>query len=537
MKTSRFAAVIVAAVATCSAVLPPGASAQQQQEQPRRQPAPPAAPEALDILQDRPDRQQAPASALGPAYESRAAGIALRPPAGSKEIHRASPEEIVEFINDEKAWSLKVSRVTLSQPLPLTKFFQNTVQRPGVLELTAENVRRENPNAEMLRHDVTNAGSNQVGLLAYRAPVGNQRRLFQQALIQSTEQQYYVLAFTSRGAPKGTDDSAPDPLEKEAVDVFNAVLDTVQLLDRSDIRQDQDQRLFRTRAFYVNLSEAKVKKALLPEQYLRLLRDGKDIGYTYAVEEVTKQGGNVGVRVGVRSRTVPDKGLQVDAESWLFSSLDRRHETFTNVAAVGDGTTRTDYSTEVGYSDVEVSRKVDKDAPPDPKNPKQPAVVTSEDHTLSVTRSTKTRNAPPVTRPLPPWYLPQAFGHLLPRLLPTLEPKGYLFATYVSDQQEVMSRYVDIGRETEVALGGTTHRAIPIKDRIGIEGSVTTHYVTPDGRYLGSVNEDSKITILPSDADAIRKIWSNANLTRPDEPPADNARPAPAPAGRRRDVR
>ena len=66
-----------------------------------------------------------------------------------------------------------------------------------------------------------------------------------------------------------------------------------------------------------------------------------------------------------------------------------------------------------------------------------------------------------------------------------------------------------------VTIGGESIRAVPIKDRIGLQGSVTTHYMSLDGKYLGSVNEDSKVTILPTDAATLENIWKDANLTRP----------------------
>jgi hypothetical protein len=56
---------------------------------------------------------------------------------------------------------------------------------------------------------------------------------------------------------------------------------------------------------------------------------------------------------------------------------------------------------------------------------------------------------------------------------------------------------------------------VPVQDRIGLEGSVTTHYLTPEGKYLGCVNEDSKITLLATDAPTLERLWRNANLTRP----------------------
>jgi hypothetical protein len=145
---------------------------------------------------------------------------------------------------------------------------------------------------------------------------------------------------------------------------------------------------------------------------------------------------------------------------------------------------------------------------------------------LNVTHVSKQATAEPVQRTLPVFYIPQALGHLLPRLLPLFEQKGYMFASYVSENREVMSRYVDVEREEQVNLGGKTLRAIPIRDRIGLEGAVTTHYMSPDGAYLGSVNEETKITILPTDRATLLSIWKDADLSRPGDLEEGAAAPA-----------
>src|SRR5205814_8550627 len=123
----------------------------------------------------------------------------------------------------------------------------------------------------------------------------------------------------------------------------------------------------------------------------------------------------------------------------------------------------------------------------------------------------------PKTVQLPPFYLPQAMGHLLPRILPRWDPKSYLFANYVPDLAEVAYRFVDVGPEQEVTLDGQKLHAISIKDRIGLEGSITTHYISPEGKYLGSTNVDSDITILPTDRATLEKVWKDAVLDRPAE--------------------
>jgi hypothetical protein len=177
--------------------------------------------------------------------------------------------------------------------------------------------------------------------------------------------------------------------------------------------------------------------------------------------------------------------------------------------------------TEIGSSDRRVTREADNSdliAKGDANDPNQPKVRIGDVYTMNVQRVGKQAAEAPINRSLPPFYLPQAVGHLLPRLLPRREAKTFLFATYVSDQKEVMLRYVDVGTEQEVDLDGQRVLAVPISDHIGLQGSVTVHYISPEGKYLGSVNHDSKITVLPTDAATLQKMWTNADLSRPRQP-------------------
>jgi hypothetical protein len=45
-----------------------------------------------------------------------------------------------------------------------------------------------------------------------------------------------------------------------------------------------------------------------------------------------------------------------------------------------------------------------------------------------------------------------------------------------------------------------------------VDGAPTLHYLTRDGQWLGSVNEEQKLTVLPSDAETIRMLWKDAKL-------------------------
>ena len=135
-------------------------------------------------------------------------------------------------------------------------------------------------------------------------------------------------------------------------------------------------------AFFVNLTGRQAQRsASIPEQWFRVLKDGKDIGYTYVVEEeaggiphLKHQTGDkeVGCRsteqerdepaecarrhdilIGVRSRMIleatrADKTrgpVQTDSESWLFVAADRRHEDWTRAVVIDDGKSTASSST------------------------------------------------------------------------------------------------------------------------------------------------------------------------------------------------
>jgi hypothetical protein len=504
---------------------------------------------------------------LGEAFESQTAGITFRPPAGGKQIIKSDPDNVVEYVNDDKHWLLKVTRARLSKPMPLQTVKKGAAgEQIGLLEYTVQDVLKTNPKAEVLRQEVVNVGEHgehAVGIAIVRLSVGNERYLRQQAIFQGDEQLYYVFNFTSPAAKEGRPEA--NPQERQAAESFKAMLDTIQMLDRSWIKTDQTNRLFRTRALFVDWGEKngrRIRDAIVPEQWLRIVRDGKDIGYSYVAEEPL-DGKDVktnptrpfdGVLISMRTRTAVEN-VQVDVGSQMFTSMDRKHEdwqhivnTIVNKGNKG-GVEDRKQTMEFGYSEVKIHNKLDPTAQPDPRldpnarDRKNPVLRPVESYELRIERATQGRNAnsQPEAHAPSPWYIPQAIGSMLPRLLPLDRPVTYLFQSYVSDQHEVILRYVDVGFQKQVTIDGRAVSAIPISDRIRLEGTPTVHYMSPKGQYLGSENAASKVWILPTDKATLEKIWGNPDLTKPNEveKPAGvsgatgtRGAPAPIPAGR-----
>lgn len=299
------------------------------------------------VLPGRPDAAAATcAEELGPQFSSLAAGISFRPPAGMPQLKRVVGEEdIVQYADDKRQWLFKLSRIVLNTPAPLETEVDaaKKVTRVGMVESSGAAVsdghgRRGNPAAGYCEHRGSSSGR-----LAARYKSGpDTARITQRAIIQANEQLYYVFDLSS---PVRRGDVSNDPKVKTAVATFSQVLDSVKLLDQRQVMQDQTERLFRTLALLVNLNEEKLRSAIRKEQWLLITKYGKPLGYTILVERIgadiprtgqglnlPNKGGADGVLIGVRSRTIPEPGKQVDAETWQWMSFDRKHEVWSNIA-------------------------------------------------------------------------------------------------------------------------------------------------------------------------------------------------------------
>lgn len=442
---------------------------------------------------------------LGDAFESTSAGITFRPPAGCREIAKGPGDaEIAEFVDEQAKWDLKVAMWTTDQPVPL----QTPTDKSGVtglMESTIQQTRTADPGVKVLRNDVTNIAQAKVGMLVFAYTIGTDKRLTQIALIQKSQYLYYIFNLTTPGVAK--DAAQGDADEQRAVATFGGMLDSVKLLDRSKIRQDQVDRLFRTRALFTTWTAARIKTKLAPQQWLRVIRDGKDVGYSYIVERPERRGDADGILIGIRSRMLDEGGGRVDSESWFYSNIDRKHASWTTAVRVSDDKGKLlTYGTEIGADDVTV-----------------------DGHRLTVKTIRKSSDTEPVQRDLPPWYLPQAFSELLPRLLPLNEPKTYMFASYVSNKREVMSRYVEVLPRATVRFNGREVEAVQVHDRYGLDGPITTDYFSPAGAFLGSravsektvsqgVTRPSELLIVPVTKEQLLKIWTHADLSEPSLP-------------------
>lgn len=469
---------------------------------------------------------------LGPKFSSPSAGIALSPPAGMATIRGSvGSSEVVRFMDEKQKWVLKVSRVLLEpdKPLPLTTWrSKEGKDLPGMLQLTAEQFLSDFPGTQELRRDTSTLSSGRpMGLHAAKFSFGIETNMTQQAIIPANIKedkavQYYILALTCPAPREG--DLEKDPGILKAAETFEEVLNSVEILDQKDLQDDRDKRLGRTQLLYVNLKDQKLRDSLQAGQWLRVIRDGKDVGFKYVIEEIAqdlprktsvppKTPLPFGVLIGERSRMVATDGGRVDSESWQFCTFDRNYESFSTTVY-----TESPRMGKIITGDIGMSRSRPRPVAVGPAEGLaggRGEMVMGVQYKLEVNRIGRNTTSEPLVRELPPYYLPLAIEHLLPRILDTRKPDTYLFASWVPEAGQVMYRYIDVDKETEVELNGRRVTAIPIQDRIGLEGTVTTHYVSIDRTYLGSKTPETRTIVVPSDESTLRRLWQDADLTRP----------------------
>ncbi len=469
-------------------------------------------------------------------FVSRVSGLKFTPPAGGTIQRQLNSGEVVRYSYPDRGWTLVAKEIINSAHLPLTGN-PRAARQPGavvpangqgLLELSAAQlVDRGGKPAQVLFQDVVPIGR-PVGLIKALDDAGNNRLFVQTALIVNGIGRYYLLQLVAPAADR-----------RRAEDALQRTLASVELLDRAAFKQEQLRRLDNTFALWLLTDRRRIQSVLEPVHFLRVVRDGRDIGYVQVDERVDAVNGHPGAYVVLREHLVPGAagpaaagptpagpGLNIprpaaagpavaaaaaelDREAKYFVTFDRDHESWSTQTRLNNRPGRD--TMELGGSDVEPRPKlVPPERGPLAKPTTEPEKRPGRDVLLVDDYVGPTRSAPTFRTRVDHdvSYLPQAIAQLLPRLLPVDEAKQYMFSFYVSEQRDTLARYVDVGREQTVTLDGRRVQAVPIADRVGADGVITTHYVDrADGQWLGTVSDDGRLEVLPTDPDTLHKAW------------------------------
>jgi hypothetical protein len=86
-----------------------------------------------------------------------------------------------------------------------------------------------------------------------------------------------------------------------------------------------------------------------------------------------------------------------------------------------------------------------------------------------------------------------------------------------------------------VKFRGQEFDAIPVTDKITLDGPVTTIYLSVAGKFLGSTttvangDKTTLVEVVPTDSETLGHIWNRPDLSAPDVPANDTGTVFPAP--------
>ncbi|GAB4192904.1 MAG: hypothetical protein Kow00105_06980 [Phycisphaeraceae bacterium] len=113
-----------------------------------------------------------------------------------------------------------------------------------------------------------------------------------------------------------------------ALTTFLNLIGSVRFADPMELDRERNQRIDTGRKWLDSLKREQIKAVLIPEQWLRIIQDGKDVGYMRIRQTNEKDHVPPGIGVAVQSRIVEGNNTY-DTEGVFFEADDRTTEFWT----------------------------------------------------------------------------------------------------------------------------------------------------------------------------------------------------------------
>lgn len=249
-------------------------------------------------------------------------GLSLRPPLGCQ-LFKQAYDELLLRIQGEEGYLIAVS-IKKSQIDPDdAKRVKATSHNKSVLDLDIDKMTAiaisqmatAQPSAVVIQKQAFRLADRPAGLVAFEYPDAKRvHRVFAQTFIQ-IDPTVFVWITLEAEAKK----------YQEILPIYHALLAGVKLEDPAKIEAERKAWLDRGQTFYVSLDATKLNRAMVPEQWFRLLENGRDIGYVRQLQGSDKRMDMPGLRVDIQAHMKLDDQT-VDSLSQMFVSQDMSHE-------------------------------------------------------------------------------------------------------------------------------------------------------------------------------------------------------------------
>ncbi|MEX0653200.1 MAG: hypothetical protein WD534_17110 [Phycisphaeraceae bacterium] len=235
-------------------------------------------------------------------WRETAFGLSLRPPAEARTIEQTADRALVTFLVGESMSIRLYFRQT-----------QKAVTLEEVHERAAEQFVSLFPAAAIVQDEVAEVriGQRRGARWYFIVPSEEGEWVAGQAFMMIDP--YTVAMFQYESDSHSYEQSR---------EMFEAVLESVELMSPQDLDAQRTALVEAGDAWLAQVSQAQMAAVLPERQWLRLLQDGRDVGYQRIESGPAEQLGEAGLEVRIQSHTLAGENHAYDSESQLFVADD-----------------------------------------------------------------------------------------------------------------------------------------------------------------------------------------------------------------------
>ena len=386
-------------------------------------------------------------------------GVSLLPPLGSRLISQTADDAITRIVGDT-GYSINLYIKKSSVDLAIQSLIPKAIHQLGSVY----------PSAIILQQNALHLRGRPGAVIYFKIP--DKKRgdwVMGQAFIQLDPRTFVMLKL-----------EADHQRFQEVQEVYEAVVHSVEVQDPKELDQQRAQQISNGQAWLKQLTPARLRQTIRPEEWLRIVENNQDIGYMCIKNKTDASMGLPGVRIDIQTRIFLGPNIY-DSTSNFFASDDGTQE-FWSIRTTARPT------------QPALAKK--NNVPPNINSWAETGVRSNNKITVSLERPSGVEKHE--WQQPPQGYLSQIKVHLLERLVGNQEHEAMGFYAYHPNSQKIVYRTASVQTTPE----GT----IAIHARPSPEQDEYITYYSPDGKFIKRLLPGGR-SILPATKKELAVKW------------------------------
>lgn len=231
-------------------------------------------------------------------------GLSLRPPLGSK-LLRETFDELLLRIHGDDGYVIALSIKKTQNDLDIEKVVATAIGQMAMVQ----------PSAVVLQQRELRLASHPAAIICFEYPdPKGVHRILGQAFLQIDPTVFAWITLECEARQY-----------KSSLPVYEALLRSLRLEDPAKLDAQRKQWLEQGETFHATVDAVRLNRAMVAEQWFRLLEDGKDIGYVRQLQGSDKRMDMTGLRVDIQAHMEMSQQV-IDSISQFFLSQDMSYE-------------------------------------------------------------------------------------------------------------------------------------------------------------------------------------------------------------------